>query len=143
MIKAIIASALLIFSLATNAKESAKDLGLRFVTCSADAVTLSKMLKNKDHRVRVIDRSDKWFMASMFSFIESGLNQYDAWDYSSSLLEEKIAETPLEEIADNHQAMVEYSEKLIYAINENCLPYDEYVENLLHHYLGEPAQVSN
>jgi len=139
MVKTIIASALLFFCLATNAKESAEDLGHRFVTCSADALMLAKMLKNKDYRVRVIDRSDKWFMASMFSFIESGVNQDDSWDYSSSLLEEKIYEARLDEIADNHQAMVQYSEKLIYAIHENCLPYDEYVESLLHNYLGESA----
>jgi len=84
MVKTIIASALLIFSMTINAKESAEDLGHRFVTCSADALTLSKILKNKDYRVRVINRSDKWFMASMFSFIESGIDQDDAWGYSSS-----------------------------------------------------------
>jgi len=54
MVKAIIASALLFFSLGVNAKESAEDLGHRFVNCSADALILAKMLKNKDYRVRLL-----------------------------------------------------------------------------------------
>ena len=110
-------------------------LGNQLATCSANGYILTKTLADKEYSKAVENRANEWFIASVVTFAGSGLEVEDARRTTEEALGEIIYGAGLEDIVNDKPAMIKLSEELIYYINDNCLPLDEYVEQAVDRYM--------
>jgi len=107
------------------------DLGNRFAACSTKSLLLGVVLKSdEEYSKGLLERASEWRVISVMSFMVEGMTQDDAVDAYKKMAGITATNSRIKEVASDKPKLIKRSEKLIYEISENCMPYDRYVEQM-------------
>jgi len=107
------------------------DLGNKFAVCSTKSLLLGVVLKSdEEYSKGLLERASEWRVISVMSFMAEGMNQEDAVDAYNKTSGTTAVNSSIKEVINDKPQLIKRSEKLIYEISENCLPYDGYVEQM-------------
>jgi|GEM_PF-1894613 hypothetical protein len=107
------------------------DLGNRFAECSTKSLLLGVVLKSdEEYSKGLLERASEWRVISVMSFMAEGMTQDNAVDAYKKMSGITATNSGIKEVANDKPELIKRSEKLIYDINENCMPYDEHVEQM-------------
>ena len=107
------------------------DLGNKFAACSTKSLLLGVVLKSdEEYSKGLLERASEWRVISVMSFMSEGMNQEDAVDAYKKMSGITAINSGIKEVTSDKLELIKRSEKLIYDISENCVPYDGYVEQM-------------
>ena len=107
------------------------DLGNKLATCSTKSLLLAAVLRSdEEYSKALLERASEWRMISVMSFMAEGMSQKNAVDAYNETSGATAINSGIKEVINNKPELIKRSEKLIYEISENCMPYDGYVEQM-------------